>query len=107
MSKEITAEELEELIVSKQEEYETWFNEFGYAFSYIRMGDFKKGLKEVAEQYAKAKVLQALEKEVPKAFMNCYINREIENGSSTGLDDAVGIIEGREYYETEVKPKYE
>ena len=49
------------------------------------------------EQYAKAKVLEALEREVPKACefagMRPMMNRPFS--------------EGTEYYEREVKPKYQ
>ena len=44
------------------------------------------------EQYAQAKVLEALEREVPKAYLSWY----------EGVDD----LAGDKYYETEVKPKY-
>ena len=61
---------------------------------------------DLMEQYAQTKVLEALEREVPKAF---------EKGYSIGMDDSIAIelrqdpleIDGKEYHETQVKPKYE
>ena len=51
---------------------------------------------DAMEQYAQAKVLEALEREVPKAYIS---------GSEPSFADLQKY--GREYYETEVKPKYE
>ena len=49
-------------------------------------------LLDVMEQYAQAKVLEALEREVTQAF-------DIAHDIDTGMTS-------QEYYETEVKPKY-
>jgi hypothetical protein len=52
---------------------------------------------DAMEQYAKAKVLEALEREVPKAVAEYHFQYALEIREKDGLN----------YYETEVKPKYE
>jgi hypothetical protein len=54
-------------------------------------------LYDVMEQYAQAKVLEALEREVPKAVAEYHFQYALEIREKDGLN----------YYETEVKPKYE
>ena len=55
------------------------------------------------EQYAQSKVLEALEREVPKA----YINGVSSFVSLTPKGIQISEEEGKDYYKTEVKPKYE
>jgi len=50
---------IQELIKEKQEKYETWFDEFGYAFTYIRMSDFKKAIEEIFEEQFKQAIIEA------------------------------------------------
>jgi hypothetical protein len=49
-------------------------------------------LQEKEIRFIKAKVLEALEREVPKAYLSWY----------EGIDD----LAGDKYYKTEVKPNY-
>lgn len=57
------------------------------------------------ENNTQAKVLEALEREVPKAFeRGSVIAYTIAQGNAIALKN---IVTSKEYYETEVKPKYE
>ena len=63
-------------------------------------GDMSYNLLDTSlEQYAQAKVLEALEREVPEAYNEDPNNRD--------YPDYLCCKSGREYYETQVKPKYE
>ena len=53
---------------------------------------------EIMEQYAKTKVLEALEREV--------VNSHLQ-GQVIGQRQSVNVGFAKQYYETEVKPKYE
>ena len=62
-------------------------------------------IHQIMEQYAKKKVLEALEKEVSKAFREGQLNeyrmwRKEPNGKDF-------TITKEEYYNKEVKPKYQ
>ena len=59
---------------------------------------YMKDIEEDVEQYAQAKVLEALEREVPKAY---------KEGVKYWNGDEWKLIDVSRYYETEVKPKYE
>ena len=70
---------------------EEWLDEeYPYILDGFEYLEIDKQVLEVMEQYAQAKVLEALEREFSKL---------------DGID--FSLIGGTEYYETEVKPKYE
>ena len=56
---------------------------------------------DMMEQYANAKVLEALEREVPKAYGVGYYDRVLNSGDTNRK-----YKDRQEYYETGVKPKY-
>jgi hypothetical protein len=56
---------------------------------------------EMVEQYAQAKVLEALEKEVKQAF---EMGKSELYHNERGLN--INYATAEQYYETEVKPKY-
>lgn len=98
----------EEFLFSTISDYNTTVND-------ISKFDFNKRevelFTDMMEQYAKEKVLEALEEEIPKAyikaihFQTSYIRKLLENAAK---DDCLNYSElSNNYYETEVKPKYQ
>ena len=61
---------------------------------------FKNRHEESKEQYAQAKVLEALEREVPRAYLINALYAEI--GEKEYCEE-----QAINYYKTEVKPKYD
>ena len=60
----------------------------------------------IEQENAQAKVLEALEKEVPKAYRNGVSGLSIFAITDKGVRCTSEMTTGEQYYETEVKPKY-
>lgn len=101
----MTAEEIEELIESKSD---IFTGNGGYCFEYLK----PKDVREIIDQVKQQAVIEALEKEVPTA------RNEMQQQCvkmANNILKAKGLIsvfdyepkEGREYFEIQVKPKYE
>lgn len=79
-------------------DFESFLEQMGYSWNDF---DYTSAIEGLVEQYAQAKVLEALEREFNhKDCIN--INKTFFN--SCGEFD---ILSASEYYETKVKPKYE
>ena len=88
---------------------EEWLDEeYPYILDGFEYLEIDKQVLEVMEQYAQAKVLEALEREVKQAYKEGwedYIIEEMNMKSPITRGNKVQTAE--QYYETEVKPKYE
>jgi hypothetical protein len=83
----------EQTPITAEEFYYKWQTQ-DFEHKKIEMPNFtEEELLNFGEQYANAKVLEALEREVPKAY-----NSSIEIKGNR--------LNGKFYYATEVKPKY-
>ena len=97
----LTAEEF----LKEQELIQKGFSKF--IIEHPKLG--KVDLSEFMEQYTQAKVLEALEKEVVKARVSKDISikeRVLKHIVSEEVLDKY-IFDAQQYYETEVKPKYQ
>ena len=80
-------------------DFESYLEQMGYSWNDF---DYTSAVEGLVEQYAQAKVLEALEMEVVQARMTAPIDKVIRERWDYSTSD-----EALNYYETEVKPKYE
>ena len=86
---------------------EEWLDEeYPYTLDGFEYLEIDKQVLDVMEQYAQAKVLEALEREVVEAVKQTLKDGYSGSPQFTPSDEHYEGL-AKQYYETEVKPKYE